>query len=101
MTTPADLIARARALLDQAAALLAPAPPQPRDAFADILAAVSAETGISPADILGRCRRAEIVRARQLLCSHAHGAGMSLTEIGRRLGRDHGTIAWAIRAVQS
>lgn len=69
-----------------------------RPAWLSILHEVSAETGVSIAEIRGRSHGSEIVAARHKAAGRMREHGMSLAMIGRRLGgRDHSTIAHGCR----
>lgn len=64
-----------------------------------VFEAVSRATGIAKGAILGRSKRSEIVRARQLLCKVAVDyIGYSLSETGRAIGKDHTTVLYAVRS---
>lgn len=63
----------------------------------DIIASVSAETGISAKDITGPARFAHIVRARDIVCLRAHEAGRTYPQIARVLNRDHTTVGAAAK----
>ena len=65
---------------------------------ADIVSAVSMETGIKPQAIYSNSRRQRVAFARQLVMYVAHRHGVSHSAIGRALGRDHSTIMHGIRA---
>ena len=54
-------------------------------------------TGIPLDDIMGRCRKGEVCRARELVCYVAYSRGFSYPRIGMALGRDHTTIMQAVR----
>ena len=80
---------------------LTPNPALPPPALA-VLETVSQAEGVSVADILGRCRRPELVRARwrawSALRTMPWGAGRpSYPRIGAWLGRDHTTILHGVR----
>jgi len=79
--------------------------PQGKDYFRKVLAEVSASTGVSPRDILGRCRDFRYVRARQEVAWRLrqaldnHGKPrFSMPQIGAWMDRDHTTILHAVRA---
>lgn len=63
-----------------------------------IVHAVAAATGIPARDIYGRCRTKHVARARQIVMLAAVDRGMSLSEIGRALGRDHSTVSFGVAA---
>lgn len=52
---------------------------------------------MDPADILGKSRKADFVRARRLMWFIAHREGMSYAEIARRHGTDHSTVRHGIQ----
>lgn len=62
---------------------------------------VSAETGVRLADIMGRSRLAYLCRIRELVCYIANRNGISHSQIGRVLRRDHTTIMHAVRNEQA
>ncbi len=57
-----------------------------------IVAAVEERKGVDFDEILGRSRRARIVYARQLAYWALDYAGVSASEAGRQLDRDHSTV---------
>ena len=59
---------------------------------------VSAATGVSVEDLLGRGRRREITQARQLAMFIAREKGAAYSVIARVFGRDHTTIIHGVRA---
>lgn len=63
-----------------------------------IVHAVAQATGIPASEIYGRCRKAHVCRARQIVMLAAFERGMGLSEIGRALGRDHATVDHGIKA---
>jgi len=72
-----------------------------------VIGGVSAETGISPAEILGDCREKPVYRARALamyrLREIKRDDGLpkySFPAIGRAFGRDHTTVMHAYRKVR-
>lgn len=62
----------------------------------DALAMVARKHRLTPEQILGHNRIPRIMRARgELYVVCAHTLGLSWSEIGRQLGRDHSTVlAW-------
>lgn len=58
----------------------------------DILAEVSAETGVDVLDITGPSRRALFVEARSFFARRARAAGYKLIDIGEALGRSHTSV---------
>lgn len=68
---------------------------------AQIIAKVARDADLSPADILGRSRRAPIAAARQEAMLRARElTGQSLPQIGRAFGRDHKTVLSGCRAAE-
>lgn len=63
-----------------------------------VVHAVAEATGISAREIYGRDRSAHVSRARQIVMLAANERGVSLSEIGRSLGRDHTTVAHGVAA---
>lgn len=70
----------------------------PHDAIAAIVAEVSAATGISANEIMGRKKWGQISAARQMVYYIALRNGLSLPAIGRVFGRDHTTVLHGINA---
>ena len=66
----------------------------------EIARQIAVETGIEPAVIFGRSRKANDCRVRDLVCYIARRHGMSYPRIGMALGRDHTTIISAVRNEQ-
>ncbi len=62
---------------------------------------VSFETGFSVAEIRGMSRFRPLSRARQTAMWRASQAGLSLTQIGNFLSRDHTSVLYGIRAVEN
>ena len=69
-----------------------------RNRVLELIDAVSAETGIPAKQIRGRCRKAHIVRARQIVMYEARQLGLSYPQIARAMGKDHTTIIHGVRA---
>ena len=59
---------------------------------------VSLATGIQQQFIYSNDKGARVARARQAAMYIAYQAGVSLSAIGRSLGRDHSTVLHGIRA---
>lgn len=68
----------------------------PRITVRQIAAEVCSHTGNSVHAVLGRSRAAHVCRVRELVCYIAHRRGLTLSQIGRALRRDHSTIKHAI-----
>lgn len=65
-----------------------------------LISLVCSAYGVELSDIFSRDRRAESVWPRQVAMYLVHRRlNPSLSEVGRMFNRDHGTIAWAIKAV--
>ena len=62
-----------------------------------IVEAVADATGVSADAILGESRVRRIARARQIVMFVAHRQGLSLTEIGQFLRRDHTSVLHGVR----
>ncbi len=58
---------------------------------------VAEATGVPASAILGESRVRRITRARQIVMFVAHRQGLSLTEIGQFLRRDHTSVMHGIR----
>lgn len=59
---------------------------------------VARRCGLRMADIMGPQTTAKIARARQIVMLACHAAGLTTTEIGKFLSRDHSTVIHGIRA---
>lgn len=58
-----------------------------------LLAAVSMVTGIAAQDIIGKCRRREVVTARAIMCYvMRHELGYSSTEVAQLMRRTHAAV---------
>lgn len=68
----------------------------PRVTVRQIAAEVCSHTGNSVQAVLGRSRVPHVCRVRELVCYIAHRRGLTLSQIGRALRRDHSTIKHAI-----
>lgn len=71
---------------------------QHKGTVAKIVDAVSEQTGIPARLILSPRKDAPIARARQIVMYEARQHGLSLTQIGNAMGRDHTTIRHGIAA---
>lgn len=60
--------------------------------------AVAEATGIPAWVFYGRGKKKKIAEARQLVMYLANRGGMSLSDIGRALNRDHTTVMHGVRA---
>lgn len=69
--------------------------------MADILKATTQATGLSVAELTGRCRRKHLVRARHAAwwLSMKHCLP-NLTQIGKRWNRDHTTVLHGVEQVE-
>ena len=56
---------------------------------------VAADFGIPIEVLLGRERGFEAARARSIIAQFCKDRGMSSTQIGKRLGRDHATVLYS------
>lgn len=70
-------------------------------AIKPIVNAVADATSIPPHIIYGRKKTKKINEARQLVYFLAHRSGMSLSDIGRAMHRDHSTIMHGVQREQS
>lgn len=59
-----------------------------------IIHEVAAERGVTPAQIVSRCRRQKVFRARVEVARRLDARGYSTTQIGAALGHDHTTIVY-------
>lgn len=57
----------------------------------------SEETGVSPAQIMGSGRTADVTAARQFAYAKARAFGLSYAEIGRAFGRHHTSVMHGVR----
>ena len=69
----------------------------PPNIIRDMISAAAEKHGVTRAEILGSCRRKNIVAARREVMYRAVEAGYSLGEIGRRIGRDHTSVLYGHR----
>ena len=76
--------------------------PSSDDRLDGVIAHVAQQFALSPADLKGRSRDKEIVRARQLAmwCCRRLVPQPSLPTIGRALNRDHSSVSEAIRVAE-
>lgn len=59
----------------------------------NLLAAVSMVTGIPAQDIIGKCRKREVVTARAIMCYvMRHELGYSSTEVAQLMRRTHAAV---------
>lgn len=71
------------------------------DAVGGILRRTAEHYGIRIADILSRKRSGSIARARQVAMYLARkDTQLTFKEIGDIFGRDHGTVIWAVQAIE-
>lgn len=67
-----------------------------------IIRAVTRETGVTDEEMTHHCRHREYTEARMIVCWLAyHYTKMTLTTIGKRLGRGHGTASYYNMVVDS
>lgn len=67
-----------------------------------IIRAVTRETGVTDEEMTHHCRHREYTEARMIVCWLAyHYTQMTLTTIGKRLGRGHGTASYYNTVVDS
>jgi chromosomal replication initiation ATPase DnaA len=66
------------------------------DSFRAILYSAASQTGIGIQVILGDSRTDNAVQARRLAMKLAYEDGYGVTEIGRRLNRNHSTVRFAL-----
>lgn len=60
----------------------------------DTMAIVCDHFKITQAKLVGKCRDANLVKARHICCYVLFNKGLSLAAIGRLLNRDHSTAIW-------
>lgn len=73
----------------------------PRERHTCIICQVSISMGVSPRVIMGQSRARPIARARQAIMRRLYQYGLSVSEIGRILGRDHTTVIHGIRRAEA
>lgn len=73
---------------------------RPRVSVRRIATEVAEIMGLPVERIMGRDKKAEACRVREVVCYLARQRGMSFSQIGRDLGRDHTTIISAVRNEQ-
>jgi chromosomal replication initiation ATPase DnaA len=73
--------------------------PTPRDRMRSIVAQIASEHGITPAELMGRCRRDKFVEARRdAICTIIRlYPEMSYPQVGRFFGLDHTTCLHHVR----
>ena len=69
----------------------------PEGPMREIVAQVSRETGVAVADIMGDSRNRNIASARQRAMFIGHERGLSTSQIGAYLSRDHTSVLHGIR----
>lgn len=62
----------------------------------EVIADVARRTDVTVKDIKSRDRTARVVLARDLACFIGFERGITLSQMGRALNRDHSTIASAV-----
>lgn len=68
---------------------------------ADIICAVAAHFGSTPAEIRGRSRKADVIQARAVAAAALKARGLSLTRVGEELGgRDRSTLSDVVKRGQ-
>ena len=73
----------------------------PREIYAPTLHAVAAEFNVSPASILGPSQRQIFTQARREFCVRLNRTGrLSLSDIGRIMGRHHTTVLKLLRSAK-
>ncbi len=60
---------------------------------------VCREAGVTVEELLSPLRFRDLVVARQVLCYMLTRRGLSLSQAGRWVGRDHATVLWSLRRV--
>lgn len=69
----------------------------PRERHTCFVCQASIGMGVSPRIVMGNSRARPIARARQAIMHSLHLNGLSASEIGRILDRDHTTVIHGIR----
>jgi chromosomal replication initiation ATPase DnaA len=68
-----------------------------REEYMDVIDQICAEYGVSVAEVLGNSRIHDYVYARQACFFALQKVGLSSTQIGRLMNRDHSTVLYGIR----
>jgi len=55
-----------------------------------------ADLDVTAEDIIGKVRKHHLVKARARICHHLRERGYSLTDVARRMKRDHTTILYLL-----
>lgn len=61
-----------------------------------LVEALCSDLGVTADDVLCKVRKAHLVKARARICHHLRGKGYSLTDVARRMKRDHTTILYLL-----
>lgn len=70
--------------------------------LAAVIRAVSAQIGSTVEDILSRRRVPGVIHARKVVCFVAYKVtNLTLTGIGKRIGRDHSTVLHDVRRIEA
>ena len=69
-----------------------------RDTMATIIARAADEFGVSQSSIMSRDATRPTAQARQWAMTEGSAAGLSISSVGRYLGRDHTTVIHGVRA---
>lgn len=60
---------------------------------------VCREAGVTVEELLSPLRFRDLVVARQVLCRLLTDRGLSSSQVGRLIGRDHATVLWSLMRV--
>lgn len=90
---------RDRRMFEEAAQKFPVTLPDTDDTIAGIIARVAAEHGLKVSELLSKCRRIPLIKARHEAIYRVwiEKAPIGLAEVGRRFGLDHTTILSALR----
>lgn len=61
-----------------------------------LVGALCADLDVTADDIIGKVRKRHLVKARARICHHLREQGYSLTDVARRMKRDHTTILYLL-----
>lgn len=70
----------------------------PKQPARTIIAEVAAEHQVTPADLIGHCRKPGYVKPRHIAMARIRNElGYSYPQIGKLFNRDHSSVIWAVR----
>lgn len=69
------------------------------DVLTQVVTASSIALGTNPKEVLSRSRHQQALDARQVACYVGHTLGLTYSEIGRHIGRDHASVMNSVARV--